>query len=82
MMLVRWCVTARVSPALQGWEHLIRDERDFRLHMDYLHANPVKHGLVRSVADWAWSSFHRCVRQGVYPADWVGEVGDGVADVE
>lgn len=28
------------------WEHLIRDERDFRQHMDYLHANPLKHGLV------------------------------------
>ena len=64
------------------WERLIRDERDFRLHMDYLHANPVKHGLVRSVADWPWSSFHRCVRQGVYPAVWAGEVNEGIVDVE
>lgn len=26
------------------WEHLIRDERDFIAHMDYVHINPVKHG--------------------------------------
>lgn len=54
------------------WEHLIRGERDFRQHMDYLHANPVKHGLVNAAIDWRWSSFHRWVRHGVYPPDWAG----------
>jgi len=38
--------------------------------MDYLHYNPVKHGHVARVIDWPYSSFHRCVRQGIYPADW------------
>jgi len=33
------------------WEHLIRNEADFRAHMDYVHINPVKHGLVGRVAD-------------------------------
>ncbi len=28
------------------WEHLIRDEDDFARHADYIHCNPVKHGLV------------------------------------
>jgi putative transposase len=28
------------------WEHLIRDERDFRHHVDYIHFNPIKHGYV------------------------------------
>src|SRR5229473_8388849 len=28
------------------WEHTIRDESDFAHHMDYIHINPVKHGLV------------------------------------
>ncbi len=28
------------------WEHTIRDERDYAAHMDYIHLNPVKHGLV------------------------------------
>ncbi|MNR54272.1 hypothetical protein D3C85_1744300 [compost metagenome] len=40
--------------------------------MDYLHWNPVKHGLVTRVHDWPWSSFHRLVREGVYPNDWGG----------
>ncbi|MHC5348457.1 REP-associated tyrosine transposase [Metapseudomonas furukawaii] len=54
------------------WEHRIRDEVDYRRHMDYLHWNPVRHGLVQRVADWPWSSFHRLVREGVYPQDWGG----------
>ncbi|MBK6744058.1 MAG: transposase [Hydrogenophilales bacterium] len=54
------------------WEHLIRDERDFTAHMDYLHYNPVKHGHVASVADWPYSTFHRLVAAGTYPADWAG----------
>jgi putative transposase len=52
------------------WEHLIRDDRDFSAHMDYVHFNPVKHGLVVRVADWAYSTFHKLVKQGVYPIDW------------
>lgn len=55
------------------WEHMIRDEQDFRRHLDYLHINPVKHGLVRRVSDWPWSTFHRHVIQGTYPHDWGGE---------
>ena len=33
------------------WEHLIRDQEDYSRHMDYIHYNPVKHGLVNNVAD-------------------------------
>ena len=40
-------------------EHLIRDEVDFSQHVEYIHWNPVKHGYVRSVADWPYSTFHR-----------------------
>lgn len=54
------------------WEHLIRDEEDFRRHLDYIHWNPVKHGCARTVAEWPYSSFHRYVRDGVYAADWGG----------
>lgn len=54
------------------WEHLLRDERDFQAHMDYVHINPVKHGLVERVADWPYSTFHRLVAKGVYPSDWAG----------
>jgi putative transposase len=54
------------------WEHLIRDERDYQAHMDYVHINPLKHGLVGHVADWPYSTFHRRVAEGIYPANWAG----------
>jgi putative transposase len=54
------------------WEHTVRDARDFALHMDYVHFNPVKHGFVSHAADWPLSSFRRCVAAGFYPADWGG----------
>lgn len=34
------------------WEHCIRDEIDFVHHVDYIHYNPVKHGLVSAPKDW------------------------------
>jgi putative transposase len=61
------------------WEHLIRDEKDFAIHMDYVHINPVKHGLVTRAVDWPYSTFHRLVEQGVYPKDWAGGY-DGAID--
>ena len=58
------------------WEHTIRDEHDLERHLNYIHFNPVKHGYVSRVQDWAHSSFHRYVRQGLLPADWAGDGGD------
>lgn len=55
------------------WEHTIRDEEDFARHIDYVHINPVKHGLVKRVCDWTPSSFHRYVELGHYPIDWAGD---------
>ena len=46
--------------------------------MDYVHFNPVKHGLVRCVADWPYSTFHRLVKAGVYPLDWAGGAADAL----
>ena len=54
------------------WEHLIRDDRDYRLHLDYVHINPVKHGLVKNVEDWPYSTFHKYASLGIYPYDWAG----------
>ncbi len=54
------------------WEHVIRDEVDFARHIDYVHWNPIKHGLVQRLPDWPYSSFHRYVENGIYPPDWVG----------
>jgi putative transposase len=58
------------------WEHTIRDENDFKRHVDYIHYNPVKHGYVTRAADWPYSSFHRFVRKGILPMDW------GINEVE
>jgi putative transposase len=54
------------------WEHTVRDEDDLRHHLDYIHFNPVKHGLVSRVSDWPHSSFHEYVRRGIYAPDWGG----------
>jgi putative transposase len=65
------------------WEHTIRDETDYARHVDYIHFNPVKHGLVPRVRDWPHSSFHRYVRRGVLPRDWAGdadETGQGFGE--
>lgn len=56
-------------------EHTIRDERDLALHFDYVHWNPVRHGLVRDVGAWPYSTFHRYVRRGWYPESWGGGAG-------
>jgi putative transposase len=61
------------------WEHTIRDDRDYAAHMDYIHFNPVKHGLVTEVAAWPFSSFHKSVALGLYPLAWTGE-DDGADD--
>jgi len=71
--------TRRVAP--QGptpwqarfWEHTIRDEDDLARHMDYVHINPLKHGLVGRVCDWPHSTFHREVHRGRLAVDWGGE---------
>ena len=60
------------------WEHTLRDEDDFSLHLDYIHFNPVKHGHVVRVRDWPFSSFRRWVRLGIYPLDWAGDPGDEI----
>jgi putative transposase len=52
------------------WEHTCRDEIDLKRCVDYLHWNPVKHGLARAVADYPWSTFHRFVREGEYEPNW------------
>ena len=62
------------------WEHTIRDSGDFARHVDYVYFNPVKHGLVRRVRDWQYSSFHRHVREGLLPDDWAGDTSRNDGD--
>ncbi len=53
------------------WDHVIRDDDDLGRHVDYIHYNPVKHGLVECPHAWRNSSFHSHVRDGTYPGDWM-----------
>ena len=43
----------------------IGDDDDYRRLVDYVHANPVSHGMCRHAADWPWSSVHRFAAQGL-----------------
>jgi putative transposase len=52
------------------WEHLIRDERDFTQHCDYIHYNPVRHGLCGNPKEWSFSSIHKFIKDGIYASDW------------
>ncbi len=52
------------------WEHFIRDQNDLNRYRDYIHWNPVKHGYVKRVIDWEYSTFHRFVKSGLYDSEW------------
>lgn len=52
------------------YDHIIRNERDWRAHLDYVHFNPVRHGYTLRAVDYPWSSLGKFVRQGFYPARW------------
>ncbi|HHF7353291.1 TPA: transposase [Legionella anisa] len=55
------------------WEHLIRDEKDYEHHFNYIHFNPVKHGYVTCASDWPYSSIHRHIKSGLLPINWACE---------
>ena len=52
------------------YDHVIRDDDDFRNHLDYIHFNPVHHERVKRPAEYPHSSFHHYMKQGWYPPDW------------
>ncbi len=55
------------------WEHYIRNEEDWRRHVDYIHFNPVKHGYVSEPQDWPYSSYSQAVRKGWYETNVLRE---------
>lgn len=52
------------------YDHIIRNENDLYKHLDYLHYNPVKHGYVKNVRDWEFSSFNKFVKLKNYESNW------------
>lgn len=63
------------------WEHVIRDEQDYHRHLDYIHYNPVKHGLVTQPEKWPHSSFLRFIDKGYYELGWGWELPGGLISV-
>lgn len=68
----RQCKREKAVWQRRYWEHTIRNEDDFIRHIEYIHYNPVKHGLVQAPRQWEHSSFHKFVRQEKYGMDWAG----------
>jgi putative transposase len=64
------------------WEHLIRDDKDFQQHVDYIHFNPVKHGYVSNATEWRYSTIHRYIELSLVSPDWGGSdiAGDGFGE--
>jgi putative transposase len=52
------------------WDHVVRNEAGFGRALDYIHYNPVKHGLVTRPEDWEYSSFAVWRGRGAYPDRW------------
>lgn len=52
------------------WDHVIRDAKDFKKHLDYIHYNPVKHGYVTEPEEWKFSSYLKWVKRGEYRIGW------------
>ena len=52
------------------WEHSIRDAADLDAHLDYIHYNPVHHGLTTAPAAWPHSTFNKFVQCGRYEEWW------------
>jgi len=50
------------------WDHIIRNQDDINKHIDYIHYNPVKHGLTARPFSWEHSSIHEY--KDYYGADW------------
>ena len=52
------------------WDHVIRNQVDLNRHIDYIHYNPVKHGLSLRSFNYKYSSFKDYVQGGYFPDDW------------
>jgi len=52
----------------------LRDDAELQRHIDYIHSDPVRHGLVRAPRKWPFSSLHAYVQHGLRPLYWSGDV--------
>jgi len=52
------------------YDHLIRDRSDLYTHLDYIHYNPLKHGVVDCLDEYQYSSFKHFVMKNYYENNW------------
>lgn len=76
-------VNGRVTLWQPGfWDHVIRNERDYKNHLDYIHYNPVKHEIVSRPEDHPHSSYMEYVRRGWYEIGWGRTESDNLTDMD
>jgi putative transposase len=63
-------------------DHVIRNDRDLRTHLDYLHYNPVRHGHASTPEEYAHSSFRQYQARGLYVSGWGHSKPDNIDDVD
>ena len=59
------------------WDHIIRDEDDWRRHIDYIHYNPVKHRYTDNPFNWSHSSLQEYLETGMYEQNWRCDIDIG-----
>jgi len=64
------------------YDHVIRNEDDLRRHLDYVHYNPVKHGLTARPEDYPYTSFRRYQALAWYLPGWGHVPPVGVSTME
>ncbi len=64
------------------WDHIIRNEDDFQRHIDYIHYNPVKHGIVFMPEEYEYSSYNKWMKNGFYEKGWGHSEPDDLKDIE
>lgn len=52
------------------WDHVVRDQTDLNQHLDYIHYNPVRHGLTDDPFTYQYSSLQSWFQKGYYTRDW------------
>ena len=58
-------------------DHRVASDAEYAGLVDYVHMNPLRHGLCADAAEWQWSSLHRFVAAGLVGADGNPAVRDG-----
>ena len=78
----RWCllqelfqhvVTGR-SAGISLEERPLAGQAEIERQVDFIHADPVRHGLARTPRKWPYSSLHAYIAGGLRPLYWSGDL--------